>query len=290
MKVRILTGIVFSIVIAGFIVPGFWTPVVPALLFASVLVLGSAEIHKALAAKHPETGSPTGLMVGALAGLAVIPIAIWLAAPSLAPVSSLVALAAAGFVLAVVAAASVLVAVLAHGVERVGSAGAAAAGMIYVAWPMYCAVAMLFAYDNAIFWVIPALLAPWITDVTAYFTGSLIGRHKIVPAISPKKTWEGCLGGLVGCMAAMPVWFLFAFPRQQDIPAGRIVLFALLLGLAASICAQVGDWFASAIKRWAGIKDFGNLFPGHGGVLDRFDSVLFTMPVFFAAAILFEAI
>jgi len=68
------------------------------------------------------------------------------------------------------------------------------------------------------------------------------------------------------------------------------VLFALLLGLVASVCAQVGDWFASAIKRWAGIKDYGRLFPGHGGVLDRFDSVLFTMPVFFAAAILFESI
>jgi len=236
------------------------------------------------------SGSSAWMAAGAMAGVLVIPIADCLSAAISPPAKALVALAAAGFVLAVVAATSVLIAVLRHGVEKVGSAGASAAGTVYVAWPMYCAVSMLFAYDNAMYWVIPALLAPWVTDVAAYFTGSLIGRHKIVPAISPKKTWEGCIGGLVGGMAAMPAWFLLVFPRPLDTPVIRIVLFALLLGLVASVCAQVGDWFASAIKRWAGIKDYGRLFPGHGGVLDRFDSVLFTMPVFFAAAILFESI
>ncbi len=290
MKERILTGILFSLGIAVFIVPGFWTPAVPAVLFALVLVMGVTEMGRALGVKHSVSGSAAWMAAGALAGLAVIPVAVWQFASVSPSAKALISLAAAGFVLAVAVAISILTAVLRHGIERVGSAGASAAGMVYVAWPMYCAVSMLFAYDNAIYWVIPALLAPWVTDVAAYFTGSLIGRHKIVPAISPKKTWEGCFGGLVGGMAAMPVWFLLVFPRPLDTPVVRIVLFALLLGLIASVCAQVGDWFASAIKRWAGIKDYGRLFPGHGGVLDRFDSVLFTMPVFFAAAVFFESV
>ncbi len=114
------------------------------------------------------------------------------------------------------------------------------------------------------------------TDTFAYFTGITIGKTKIVPKISPKKTLEGCIGGVVGCIVAM-VLFGFFFSDVIGVP---VVHFAVL-GLLCGIISQLGDWSASVIKRAVGIKDYGNIMPGHGGVLDRLDSILFTAPAVF---------
>ncbi len=114
-----------------------------------------------------------------------------------------------------------------------------------------------------------------ITDTACYFSGVTLGRRKLLPDVSPKKTVEGAIGGVIGCMAIM-TGFGFIVPQtvRADVPWYHF----LLLGLLCGLISQLGDWSASAIKRSAGIKDFGKLIPGHGGILDRLDSILFVAP------------
>ncbi len=117
-------------------------------------------------------------------------------------------------------------------------------------------------------------LGAWVTDTFAYFCGMLFGRggkHKLIPDVSPKKTVEGSIGGIVFCMLAMVIYGLI-INSITDFHANYLIL--IIGGLLASIVSQVGDLCMSVIKRNYGIKDYGKLFPGHGGVLDRFDSVL----------------
>lgn len=108
------------------------------------------------------------------------------------------------------------------------------------------------------------------TDIFAYFTGYLIGRHKLCPDISPKKTIEGAVGGILGSVI-LSVAFGLLVCREY-------LILCIIIGIIGSVMSQLGDLSASIIKRKLGIKDYGNLIPGHGGILDRFDSVLFTAP------------
>ena len=104
----------------------------------------------------------------------------------------------------------------------------------------------------------------------SYFVGRLIGKHKMAPVISPKKSWEGAVGGLIcGVLIVLLYNKLFL-----DLP----VLLVLIIGVVGSVVGQIGDLLESWIKRWAGVKDSGNLIPGHGGILDRFDSMLLVAP------------
>ena len=114
----------------------------------------------------------------------------------------------------------------------------------------------------------------WASDSAAYFAGHLWGHKKLSPQISPKKTVEGAMGGLFGGFLGCIVFGLIFSPDKM-IPLA-------ILGISGSFIAQIGDLVASLIKRNAKIKDFGRLFPGHGGVLDRFDSILFTAPYVYA--------
>ncbi|MBR2927177.1 MAG: phosphatidate cytidylyltransferase [Clostridia bacterium] len=158
---------------------------------------------------------------------------------------------------------------------------------------------------NAILWIhdtVPAggyvyliaFLGAWITDTFAYFCGMLFGKggkHKLIPDVSPKKTWEGSIGGVVFCILSMILFGIIVEAIDQSISANLIVL--ALLGLVVSVVSQIGDLSMSVIKRTYGIKDYGKLFPGHGGVLDRFDSVLAVaaiLAVFCSFFSLFEVI
>ncbi len=109
-------------------------------------------------------------------------------------------------------------------------------------------------------------ICAWMTDTFAYFTGYFFGRHKLCPEISPKKTVEGAVGGIVGAVFGAVVLGIIA--DSQDI------LKVALIAIPLSVLGQIGDLAASLTKRYFGIKDYGNIFPGHGGVLDRFDSIL----------------
>lgn len=114
-------------------------------------------------------------------------------------------------------------------------------------------------------------IGAWSTDVFAYICGRLFGRHKLIPAISPKKTVEGSVGGIVFCVAAFLIygWVLEKF---ADVNPDYLVF--AVGGIFTSVVSQAGDLIMSAIKRSRGIKDFGKILPGHGGMLDRFDSVM----------------
>lgn len=111
----------------------------------------------------------------------------------------------------------------------------------------------------------------WGCDIFAYFVGTFIGKHKLIVEVSPKKTVEGAIGGVV-CTFAIIMLYGFLIERFTDANANYIAL--AILGLVLPVISQIGDLFASLIKREAGIKDYSNLFPGHGGVMDRFDSMI----------------
>lgn len=128
-------------------------------------------------------------------------------------------------------------------------------------------------------WLIFTLAATWASDTTAYFVGMAFGRRRIAPALSPKKTLEGAVGGFVGSILIGAVFsFIYEFLPLSDM---------LLLGLALGAAAQVGDLLESAFKRQAGVKDSSDLIPGHGGILDRIDSTLFTTPLVYYFVLLF---
>ncbi|WP_353892060.1 phosphatidate cytidylyltransferase [Proteinivorax hydrogeniformans] len=120
-------------------------------------------------------------------------------------------------------------------------------------------------------YVLIILLIPWVTDTGAYFVGLTLGKNKLIPSISPKKTIEGALGGLALCTLVV-----LTLNYQLDILDFHE---AFILAFLGSVLAQTGDLFESAIKRKCNIKDSGNILPGHGGVLDRIDSLLFVVPL-----------
>ena len=118
-----------------------------------------------------------------------------------------------------------------------------------------------------------AFIGAWVTDTFAYFTGMLLGKHKLIPDVSPKKTVEGAVGGVVFCTLSFVGFALLYNHFWSDGKLLPLWLMAIV-GFLVSIVSQVGDLSLSLLKRKYGIKDFGKIFPGHGGVLDRFDSVL----------------
>lgn len=129
-----------------------------------------------------------------------------------------------------------------------------------------------------------AFIGPWVSDSAAYFCGRALGKHKLIPNVSPKKTVEGSLGGVVFTAAVFVLYGAFVLKPERGL--GSYAALAII-GIAVSAISQIGDLIASLIKRKYGIKDYGKLFPGHGGVMDRFDSVIATAPVLYTISILF---
>ena len=132
-----------------------------------------------------------------------------------------------------------------------------------------------------IVWLI--LAGSWLCDVFAYFTGMALGKHKLAPVLSPKKSIEGSIGGIVipALIAGVYAWVLGRY-YQPSYPL--IPVFVIITAVAAA-ASQIGDLSASAIKRNFDIKDYGDIIPGHGGILDRFDSLIFTAPMVYFVAV-----
>lgn len=142
-------------------------------------------------------------------------------------------------------------------------------GGLLVLLPTYVALSTLLTLSP--WFLLALLLVVWLADIGAYFSGRSLGRVKLAPAISPGKTWEGVLGGLAAALTAVVV---------ASILLGINLLVALPLGIAVVLISVIGDLTVSMFKRAAGVKDSGRLFPGHGGILDRVDSVCAAAPVF----------
>ena len=156
-----------------------------------------------------------------------------------------------------------------------------AAGLL-VPFLLSALVRLRSGYNGAFYVLIPFLLA-FTSDSGAYFAGSFLGKHKLAPQISPKKTIEGVVGGVVAAIAGMLVYCFIL-----DVAFGFTVRYlnALAYGVIGALVGVFGDLCFSAIKRQVGIKDYGNLIPGHGGVLDRFDSMTLIAPITEALLIL----
>lgn len=139
----------------------------------------------------------------------------------------------------------------------------------------------VFSERDGLFLVLLAIVIPWMCDMGAYFVGTFFGKHKLCPNISPKKTVEGLVGGmvvsLISALAVSLVYRNFFLKDEGSVQIWPVVIFTL-------ICAPLsvlGDLFASLIKRQRNVKDFGHIMPGHGGIMDRFDSFLLAVPFFY---------
>ena len=143
------------------------------------------------------------------------------------------------------------------------------AGILYTGWLLSYLVALR-GVDNGRNWVLLALFATFASDTAAFFIGRAWGRIKLEPSISPAKTWEGSIAGIIGAIIVSCL-FTLATPFQIDMALWQ----AIILGLLVSIFGQLGDLVESLFKRNMGVKDSGKLIPGHGGLLDRMDSVVF---------------
>lgn len=154
--------------------------------------------------------------------------------------------------------------------------------MIYVGWGM-CHLIILEQMN--VFLLVYLFLAIWGSDSGAYFTGRLCGKHKLAPALSPKKTKEGAIGGVL-CAILLVVLF--------NVYLGENALLsypvAILFGIVISIVGQIGDLAESMIKRFADVKDSGKILPGHGGILDRFDSIIMAAPFVYYLLIIISMI
>lgn len=131
-------------------------------------------------------------------------------------------------------------------------------------------------------WMI--LISAWGCDTCAYAVGKLIGKKKIFPNLSPKKSLEGCIGGVLG--AALIGWLYGFFLVEKALPGGPSAWMIALICGAGAVMSMVGDLAASAVKRNGDIKDYGKLIPGHGGIMDRFDSVIVTAPMTYFLAVI----
>ncbi len=165
------------------------------------------------------------------------------------------------------------------------------AASLLISGSMYCFVDMTaLSACHGIIYLTLALCLSWISDSGAYFVGTFLGKHKLCPNISPKKTVEGFIGGIltngIFVIAFNVIYAHICNSNGVDIQVNYVASF--LLGAVCSAVGLLGDLTASIIKRQCGIKDYGKLFPGHGGMVDRFDSVMFVVPFTYFALHLFN--
>lgn len=275
LRQRVITGLLFTIAVLSFFVPAFFWPFAAVIMSIVIGVFACIEMIRAL--RHGGyRPSRLLLIIGTiLASLTLVCgmlfklqaeniMALYLVIVCMYSVSCGIALP-----------------LVRPEEEKAFLNGILTGGIVfYITFPLFCLDCTMLFIPHGWYYMFVGLFAPWATDTFAYFTGVAFGKHKIVPHISPKKTWEGCIGGSLFCAIAMTVYSCLVLYKVESIDI-EIVTYGVimfLMGILISIMSQLGDWFCSVIKRRTGIKDFGKIFPGHGGMLDRFDSAFFTLP------------
>jgi len=266
---------------------GSWILAMPAAVLAA---LGAGEVYNLAEAKG--TRPLRWLGMAAAAGLV-------LGAAALPTFYELAPWALGGFCLLV--AVALLLAMPMRGVDEhpLAAVSVTTFGVLYVGVPLAFLV-LLHALPTQYGWVgsdaspwagalvvILPLAATWVGDSAAYFLGTAFGRAKIAPSISPNKSWVGAASGLVGSALAAGVWLVVARTQLPDLPVGSVGV-AAGLGAILGVAGQMGDFAESLLKREAGVKDSGSLFPGHGGVLDRMDALVFAFPIAFGLLVVLE--
>lgn len=149
---------------------------------------------------------------------------------------------------------------------------------------LFSFIILLRDVENGHFWVWLIAISAWGCDTFAYFTGKTIGKHKLAPQLSPKKTIEGSIGGIIG---AGIIGYIYAiiFVQYDPLIIKQYIIWVVIAVMLGALISQIGDLAASAIKRYFKQKDYGYILPGHGGILDRFDSFLFVAPIIYMVVI-----
>ncbi|MDO4616896.1 MAG: phosphatidate cytidylyltransferase [Lachnospiraceae bacterium] len=255
-KTRLISGIVLVALALLTIITGGWV------LYVTVLALsliGASELYKVMGVRR-EKGGFTALELAGYIGICLYYASLMLADGSYALGALMLSLILI-----------MCVYVFGYPAFHANQVMAAFFGIVYVAVMLSC-VYQTRMLDGGAYHVWLIFLCSWGCDTCAYCVGVLFGKHKMAPVLSPKKSIEGAVGGVVG---AILLGLIYALAT-----GGPASVYMIICGVGALI-SMVGDLAASAIKRNMGIKDYGKLIPGHGGVLDRFDSVIFTAPVIF---------
>jgi len=264
LAVRVVTAIVLFPV-------AVWLTWLGGLPFAAVVGLAAAISAAELVTMFDRRLGPTGAL--GVAGAALLPLAAWARGPG-GPGASPegVALALAGGTLALLVAALFRAGALE---EAPRAAAVATLAWAYAGLLPASVVALRVRFGWA--WVLLLFVVSWANDTLAYFAGRAFGRHKLLERISPKKTWEGFAGGAVGSVAG-------ALAVRALLLPGLPLAACVAIGAGGAVLGPLGDLSESMLKRAAGVKDSGRLLPGHGGLLDRIDAVLFVAPWVYACA------
>lgn len=259
MKTRVISGVVGIAIFIGVIY--FMPPIVAVIAYSLICALAAYEFLGTT--KFVNRG--LFLSVCVLAALAVPSITIYSASFNILTLI---------YVLTIVI---FLLAIFNPEKVTVDQIAKAYLGAIIIPFLLSSVIRIFMLAQNGSVYVLMPFVAAWCSDSGALLGGIMFGKHKLAPLISPKKTIEGAIGGVVGGVVGMLIFGLVAtFFFKIEVNYGVLAV----AGVAGSIVGQLGDLSFSFIKRGAGIKDFGKIMPGHGGVLDRFDSVIFTAPLF----------
>ncbi|MBR5974780.1 MAG: phosphatidate cytidylyltransferase [Clostridiales bacterium] len=274
MKQRIITGTIFTIAVLALVLPAYY---IPAILLVFTMIVTCFALYEMIKAAQ-ESEKEMSAVVTIIGGfLSYLPLAIWAYKGTPSQGFTLYALVTLIYCFIT----TMIPPLVKEHPEAIRSGFASSLIVMYISFPIACTHVMMFLIPKGWFFVVIGLFAPWVSDTFAYFSGSFFGKTKIVPHISPKKTWEGCIGGALFTAILMTLFFAFVMVDVIEVkmPFPLYVTLAFVFGFVLSCVSQLGDWMASSIKRLVGIKDFGNLMPGHGGIMDRFDSAFFTLPV-----------
>lgn len=313
MSNRVRVGLISAVVVLAFLLPGAtdfmrWFPLLGVTL---LILLSSLELHRALVRRLPELSLlPTILgLVSALSPALIwlwyedltfwhnLPIGGTLPAQFLlndAWLTNYVWLMGLG--LAIYAGTFIFsqfllgaTRIVRGGPDRLPVVAVQIAAALTMSFPLAIVTLMLFAVPNGYKWLLYAFLIAVITDVSAYYVGSVMGKNTIVPNLSPKKTVEGFFGGLL--MSALVSAIYFHFVMRGGVPQMEAALpnigFGIGLGIVVSLASQINDWLASGVKRWCKIKDFSRILGDHGGILDRCDSLIGAIPWAFLGSLVY---
>ena len=305
---RVITGAVFGGVIALIMGLGIKWPLLTALFFVGVLFLCVFEYHHAMKKRFKNLSLTLSLISGAMV---ITPFIAWLAYRGLRPGWHLItikgpfldeywstdqvwltfmALGCFMVISGIFILGTVTFNLLKRGPESLPTTFINVTPIFYLAFPFSFAIVYLFGVANGWRWLLFALITPWISDIAGYYVGTNYGRRKILPKLSPNKSLEGVAGGIAGAALFGILYFLIFMSGMPPLRsgAGVVILFGFLSGAILSLVSQLGDWMGSGIKRLTGCKDFSQLLPGHGGILDRFDSVLFSLPISFLICVCYS--
>jgi phosphatidate cytidylyltransferase len=262
LALRSITGAIFGTVVIGSIL---WHPYAQMLVFSIFMVIGLAEFYR-LFKNHPvvQVSSEIGIFIGCFIYVLLIGLSL-----ANLPIIVITILFPLFFTL-------ILNELWAKKEHPLINISVLVFGIVYVVIPFYLSIDLSLRNTSYLPHVVGMFLLIWTNDSFAYFSGRLFGKHKLFPSVSPKKTWEGFIGGTIGAAITMLVIIYFR-------NGGTIETYVLMaiISVFVSFFATLGDLFESKLKRAAEVKDSGVILPGHGGILDRIDAMLFAVPVLY---------